>query len=231
MTIIAIIPIKHHSARIPGKNFKLMNGEPLYCWIIDTLLQVEVIDQIIIDSDSCYLFNALDMRYKDKLNCKKILLHKRSINLCGDDIATNDIFKDIINSMNLNADYYFQTHVTNPLLTVDTIIDFIKTFMNNKDVYTSAFSVKKHYARFYTKDGYDFNHNRTVLIPTQNLDPIYEENSCMYIFSKNSLFSCGARISDKALLYTMNNIESQDIDWPDDFLLTEMLMKHYLNCV
>ena len=38
--ITAIIPIKHNSTRVPGKNFRDMNGKPLYFYIIDTLLKV-----------------------------------------------------------------------------------------------------------------------------------------------------------------------------------------------
>ena len=68
------------------------------------------------------------------------------------------------------------------------------------------------------------NHNRFKLIPTQDLDPIYEENSCIYIFTKEILQKYKARIGNKALIFPMNEIESQDIDWEPDFILTETLM-------
>jgi CMP-N-acetylneuraminic acid synthetase len=86
------------------------------------------------------------------------------------------------------------------------------------------FSVKTLYTRLYDKDGNDINHDRFHLIPTQDLDPIYEENSCIYIFTKECLFDNGARIGPNALLFPIASIESQDIDWEDDFILTEQLM-------
>ena len=76
-------------------------------------------------------------------------------------------------------------------------------------------------------NGKDMNHNRFTLIPTQDLDPIYEENSCIYLFSKESLEKYKARIGKNALLYPIGDIESQDIDWEDDFIVTELLMKKF----
>ena len=61
------------------------------------------------------------------------------------------------------------------------------------------------------------------------LDPIYEENSCIYIFTKEILEKYKARIGSKALIFPMNHIESQDIALESDFILTETLM--FLNIV
>lgn len=227
MKITALIPIKHNSTRVPGKNFRLMNNKPLYQWIIDTLLQVKSIDSIVIDTDSDILFENVPIIYKKEYESGKIKLYERPIHLRPGDTSTNELFKNVINSMNLDADYYFQTHTTNPLLKVETIEDAIKTFLENNDKHHSLFSVKTHHTRFYDKDGNDMNHNRKVLIPTQDLDPIYEENSCMYLFSKKSIVENNARIADNAMMYPMNDIESQDIDWEDDFTLTEILMKKF----
>lgn len=225
MKITAIIPIKHNSSRVPGKNFKLMNGKELYRWILDTLLNVNQITNIVIDTDSEIIFSDIPKLYPKEYSDKKILLHKRPTKLLGDNVSTNEIFKNVIDEMNLQSDYYFQTHATNPLLKGETIIQFITEFISNKDRFDSAFSVKRHHTRFYNSDGTDMNHNRKVLIPTQDLDPIFEENSCMYIFTKKSLFENNARIADNAMLFEMSDIESQDIDWPDDFIITELIMK------
>ena len=229
MIITALIPIKHNSTRVPNKNFRLMNGKPLYTWIINTLLELKYITNIVIDSDSPIIFNDIPKIYSEHVNNNRIILHKRSENLISDNTSTNEIFKNIISELNLESDYYFQTHVTNPLLKVETINNAIELFLLNSHNYESLFSVKKIYARLYTKDGKDLNHDRKILIPTQNLDPIYEENSCIYIFTKKSLFENNARISDNALLFPMNNIESMDIDWPEDFMITEILMKREMS--
>ena len=219
MKIYAIIPIKHHSSRVPGKNFKSMNGYPLYYWILTTLLSCDKINKIFIDTDSEELLNNCCIK------SDKIVIYKRPEKLRGDDMSVNKLLINIIEDLNLDADLYLQTHTTNPLLTKETIEGAINQYIKNNNQYDTLFTVKTHHTRFYDKDGNDMNHNRFHLIPTQNLDPIYEENSCMYLFTKQTLIENNARISKNTQLYPMSTIESQDIDWPDDFKLTEILMK------
>ena len=238
--IYALVPIKHNSERVPGKNFRLMNGKPLYQYILDTLKKSKYISKIYVNTDSSYLATELQKYYPE------VFIYDRPANLIGGDVATNDLFVDMINTLNLDADYYFQTHATNPLLRVETIDNSIEQFFNfNKNQrlstntqgvlienrrlstnnYDSLFSVKELKTRLYSKDATALNHNIRELIPTQNLAPLYEENSCIYLFSKNSLFKWGHRIGETPYMYIMNDLESQDIDTEDEFILTEMLVK------
>ena len=223
MKIYAIIPIKHESTRVPSKNFRLMNGKPLYYWIIKTLLSINEINKIIIDTNSPIIKSDLSKHF-DMTN---IIIYDRPEHLWPGNTPTNDLLINVINSLNLDADYYLQTHVTNPLLKAETIRKAINEFLEKRDKYECLFSVKTHHTRFYNKDGKDMNHNRFKLIPTQDLDPIYEENSCIYIFTKEILKKYKARIGENALLFPMNDIESQDIDWENDFTITEVLMKTF----
>lgn len=227
MKITAIVPIKHNSSRVPGKNFRLMNDNPLFFYIINTLLQVEQIDNIVIDTNSPTIFEEVPKMFKNHMN--RIILYERPEYLCPGDTPTNDLLLNVIKDLNLNSDFYLQTHVTNPLLKKETIEDSINTFLSKKNEYECLFSVKTHYTRFYDKHGNDMNHNRFKLIPTQDLDPIYEENSCIYIFTKEILETYKARIGKNALVFPMTDIESQDIDWEEDFILTEILMKNINN--
>ena len=49
---IALLPIKAHSERIKNKNFKKLGNIPLFQWILNTLIEIEEIDKIIINTDS-----------------------------------------------------------------------------------------------------------------------------------------------------------------------------------
>jgi CMP-N-acetylneuraminic acid synthetase len=227
MKITAIIPIKHTSTRVPGKNFREMNGKPLFFYIIDTLLKVDQINTIVIDTNSPIIFEQVPKYFKDHMH--KIVLYNRPEHLWPGDTPTNDLLMNVIQQLNLSSDLYLQTHVTNPLLTKETIDNAIDTYLSKKDTYECLFSVKTHHTRFYNKDGMDMNHNRFKLIPTQDLDPIYEENSCLYLFTQSVLETYKARIGKHALLYPMSDLESQDIDWEQDFILTELLMKSINN--
>ncbi|MGA2052899.1 MAG: hypothetical protein ABSH19_06280 [Opitutales bacterium] len=52
MRIVALLPIKAHSARVPGKNFKPLAGFPLFDWILRTLTALPEISQIVINTDA-----------------------------------------------------------------------------------------------------------------------------------------------------------------------------------
>lgn len=218
MKIYAIVPIKHHSSRVPGKNYKLMDNKPLYHYILNTLERSRYIDKIYVNTDSIIIKEGIERLFPD------IIIYDRPASLIGDDISTNSLIIDTINTLKLDADLYLQTHTTNPLLKLSTINNAIETFTNSVG-YDSLFSVKTLYTRLYNKNGHDMNHNRFMLLPTQQLDPIYEENSCIYIFPKDTLIKYNSRIGGNPILYNMPDIESQDIDWPEDFILTEQLIK------
>ena len=227
MKITAILPIKHESTRVPGKNYRDFNGKPLFMHILNTLLDSELINNIVIDTNSDTIRNSLKNNYN---NNQKIILYNRPEHLWDGSIAMNVILENVINDLNLDANYFFQTHTTNPLLTTKTIDDAIRTFLNkNNKEFDSLFSVKQWNTRLYktnqSKDVIALNHNPNELIPTQDLDPLYEENSCMYIFSKKNLFEKKHRIGYKPYMYIMDDIESSDIDIETDFIIAECLHK------
>ena len=50
--IVALLPMKANSERVKGKNFRDFNGKPLFRWILDTLLRVDDIDCVVINTDA-----------------------------------------------------------------------------------------------------------------------------------------------------------------------------------
>jgi CMP-N-acetylneuraminic acid synthetase len=123
------------------------------------------------------------------------------------------------------ADLYLQTHSTNPLLKAETISKAIQTFNKNYPKHDSLFSVTRWQTRFYDRDGNAVNHNPKELIQTQDLPPMYEENSCMYIFTRENLIAKRHRISDNPLMFEIPRLEAVDIDEESDFQIADILMK------
>ena len=126
----------------------------------------------------------------------------------------------------VNADYYLQTHSTNPLLKAETISNAINTFLENKNDYDSIFSVTRLQTRLYDVDGKAVNHNPDELIQTQDLTPLFEENSCLYLFTKQSLEKRGHRIGSSPYLFEIDPDEAWDIDTSLDFNIVEYLMNN-----
>ena len=227
MKTCIIIPIKHNSERVPGKNFRNFNGKPLFHIILNTLIKSKYINDIYVDTNSDIVINSIKSDFKDT----NISIYRRPVELQSGDTPTNVLIENIITKLNLNYDLFLQTHVTNPLLKIETIDECIETFLlKEKEGYDSLFTAKKLQTRLYqlkNNDTHALNHNINELIPTQNLEPLYEENSCLYIFKKEILFEKHHRIGYKPYIYNMDHIESCDIDIESDFLLTEQLHKQF----
>lgn len=218
VNIVAIVPIKHNSSRVPGKNRRSFNGQPLYTVILETLLSVPAITTIVVNTDCPIVKAGIQKLYPD------IKIYDRPTKLLGDTVSTNLLLLDTINSLSLDDEtIILQTHVTNPLLTNKTITKAIRTFNDNSN--DSLFGVNVHHTRLYDKDRNAMNHDVMNLIPTQDLDPIFEENSCIYIFQAKMLRERGIRIGNDPYLFPIDRQESQDIDWEDDFILARLLLQ------
>ena len=216
--LTAIIPMKAHSQRVPNKNIRPFNGKPLFYWIINELQNSEHITSIYVDTDSDALINSIH-NYFDNI---KII--KRPAFLRGDDMSVNKIIEYDLGRIP-DAEYYIQTHTTNPLLTYRTINAASETYFSLNHCYDSLFSVSRIQARCFTHDGIGINHNPNELISTQNLCPVFVENSNIYIFSKDSFNKAKKRIGKKTYLFEMSQYEALDIDEEEDFATAEALHK------
>jgi len=217
--VTALIPIKDHSERVKGKNFREFCGKPLFHHIIHTLDRTYAVDEIVIDTDSeRILAEAPNIS-------PKVKTIKRPEELLGDHMSTNRIFEYDLTKT--DADIYVQTHTTNPLLKAETIASALNAFLDADD-YDSLFSVNKFQSRFYLSNGSTVNHDPENLIRTQDLEPIYEENSCLYIFTKESFGKKGRRIGENPLMFTTPQIESTDIDDEFTFRFAELLALYSL---
>ena len=215
--IIALMPMKGESERVPNKNMKDFNGQPLCSVMLDKLVASDLIDQVLINTDSNLIKNFIESRYD------KVKIIERPLELRGHDVSMNKIIDYDIRQY--PADLYLQTHSTNPLLREETITAAIETFIENESKKDTLFSVTRFQTRFYRENGEALNHDPEVLIKTQDLPILYEENSCIYIFTKESFEKNKRRIGDNPILFEISQLEAVDIDVEEEFVLAEKLYK------
>jgi CMP-N-acetylneuraminic acid synthetase len=214
--IAALVPMRHHSQRVPGKNYRMIAGKPLYAHIIETLLQVPELSTIIVDTDSDVILEGLQKNYPS------VTCLRRPEQLRADDIPMNEIL--IHDTSEIQADFYLQTHSTNPLLKAETISRGINELLDHYPAYDSLFGVTRRQVRLWDQLGRPINHNPAVLLQTQNLPPVFEENSCMYIFTRSHLTARRNRLGERPMMFEIDPQEAFDVDNEVDFSITEMML-------
>jgi CMP-N-acetylneuraminic acid synthetase len=216
MKLAALVPMRHHSQRVPGKNYRPLAGKPLFHHIIETLQAVPEIETVMVDTDSEPVMEGLAKSFP------QVKLIRRPEHLRADDVPMNDIL--LHDTAQVDADFYLQTHSTNPLLKAETISRGIRDFLADYPRYDSLFSVTRLQTRLYFQDGRAINHNPAELVQTQDLPPVYEENSCLYLFTRENLLRKHHRIGDRPFMFEIDVDEAWDIDEELDFQIADFLM-------
>jgi CMP-N-acetylneuraminic acid synthetase len=213
--VIALVPMRHSSERVPGKNYRPFAGKPLFHHIINSLLDCPLVSMIVIDTDSPLIADDVNTQFPE------VKLINRPQHLRAGTTPMNDVLLHDVNQ--IEADFFLQTHSTNPLLKTDTITGAIRRFFDQYPRFDSLFSVTRLQVRLWDSLNRAINHDPGILLRTQDLDPVYEENSCLYLFSRQGLQSTRNRIGTKPLMFEIDPFEARDIDEELDFKIAEIL--------
>jgi CMP-N-acetylneuraminic acid synthetase len=209
----ALVPMRHDSERVAGKNYRKLQGRPLCEYILETLSQCPLIDVIAVDTDSPRIREIVRESFPH------VVLIDRPEALRDGHIAMTEVLLHDITQV--QADFYIQTHSTNPLVRPATINRAIQKFLDGTPKFDSLFSVTPRQVRLWDETTRPVNHNPAILQRTQDLPTMYEENSCLYIFSAESLRAHHSRIGARPMMFPMHRLEVIDIDEEVDFTIAK----------
>lgn len=214
--LVALMPMRHSSERVKGKNYRPFgDGRPLFQHVLDVLVSTEGIDKVVIDTDSPIVTEICEKDYP------QVQIIDRPENLRDGTTPMNAVLLHDIGLV--ESDFYLQTHSTNPLLSRDTLRRAVDDFFAHYPVHDTLFSVTRLQTRLWDQLGRAINHNPSILLRTQDLPPIYEENSCIYIFSKDTLLSRHNRIGLRPYMFEIDPFEAVDIDEEINFRIAEAI--------
>ncbi len=216
--VVALVPMRHHSVRVPGKNYRLLAGKPLFHHILDTLLACPEINRVVVDTDSPNIMKSLEESYP------QVIALERPIDLRADTTPMNEVL--LHDTSLVEADFYLQTHSTNPLLRPQTVSRAIQALQENFPAYDSLFGVTRIQTRLWDQLARPINHNPAILLRTQDLPPVYAENSCLYLFRRENLVAHRNRIGERPFLFEIDANEAWDIDNELDFSIADFLISH-----
>lgn len=211
--IVAVVPMKLNSQRLPKKNIHpFTNGKPLCYYILNTLLDISEIDEVYVycsDPDVQY--------YIPERVCYLV----RSKSLDQDTTKINEVLQSFANDV--ESDIYVMTHTTAPFISADSIRKGLRAVCSG--AYDSAFAVKK-LQDFLWKDGKPFNYSLDAIPRTQDLEPLYEETSGFYIYRSEVMRNFNRRIGNTPYMVEIGEIESIDIDEAEDFQIADAVYNH-----
>ena len=212
MKVVCIVPIKKKSKRVKGKNFKKINGKPLFRFLLDKLLNANF-DEIYIDSDSNII-----KRYCKSKGYKFI---DRLPSLSKDNANGNDLLN--YHQKIIKADLYFQLFITAPLLSIKSINKCISILKKTKK-YDSILTCNEIFSWFWFNKK-PVNYKPETLPRSQDAKPIIKETTGLYGIKSNALKKCKCRIGKKPYFYNINQKESFDLDTEEDFKILNKIYK------
>nr|WP_308647817.1 acylneuraminate cytidylyltransferase [uncultured Agathobacter sp.] len=210
MNVVAVMPIKLKNERCPGKNTRILGDKPLLQYELDNLKKTNLCNSI-----NVYCSNTDVIQYLPE----KVNFVKRPREL---DLPTSNFTQIFENFMNeVDADIYIYAHATAPFITTETMKLCINAVMSGE--YDSAFCALK-LQDYLWKKGEPLNFDATNVPRTQDLEPIYQETSGVYVFTKEVFKKYKRRIGKKPFIKEVSFKEAVDIDNPEDFELAEKIV-------
>ena len=210
MKTTAIMPIKLKNERCPGKNTRMLGSKPLLQYELDSLKETGLCSEI-----NVYCSDEAVIPFLPK----GVNFLKRPKEL---DLSTSNFTQIFTCFMKeREADIYVYAHATAPFVTIDTMKQCIEAVLSGE--YDSAFCAVK-LQDYLWKDGKPLNFDATNVPRTQDLEPIYQETSGVYVFTKDVFIKHKRRIGLNPFIKEVSFREAVDIDNPEDFDLAEIML-------
>ncbi len=217
------LPTRKGSERVKNKNTKPFAGIEggLVENKVKQLLGTKLIDEIIFSSNDEVCMEVAG-KYKDS----RLKIIERPTELC---LSTTNL-QDLICYVPTvtNAEHILWGHVTTPLCGADQYDAGIKLYFEKlNEGYDSLVGVTELKNFLLNKEGKLINNTTDIPWPrTQDLEALYPINHTMFLAKREVYTEQKNRIGVKPLLYIMDELHSFDIDWPDDFVIAEIMYKN-----
>lgn len=218
MRTACFIPIKANSERVPGKNFRILNGKKLYEYICEHVAEANIFDDVYIDTNSEEIasyasnsgFHAIERKPELALNTAN-----------GNDLLVYHF------DQYPGYDYYFQLFATAPYLQPKTIKDCFDKLISSEK-YDSCFTATENHG-FYWLNETPVNYRPGILPRSQDMAAVVEESTGLYGISRESLDKYRCRIGARPYIHVISKFEAVDINTEEDLKVAEYVGKVIYN--
>jgi CMP-N-acetylneuraminic acid synthetase len=226
MKILAFIPARSGSKRIPNKNIKLLNGKPLIAYTIEAAKNSKFINRIIVSTDSEQIAEIAK-----KYGAEVPFL--RPANISNADSTEMEFFEHALNWFSANENYEPDLNVllypTSPFRKTESIDRAISEMLKHPqaDSLRSIRLCSEHpYKMWIIKDDLLKSFVKAE-IPDMHtfsyhlLPKVYIQNASIYITRPSTIKDKKSPTGDIIIPFIMDEMESQDINAEIDFYVAE----------
>lgn len=221
-SVIAFLPCRRGSQRVPKKNIKPFAGVPFGLVEIKLrqLLKCTSLDSIVLTTNDEEILDYAYSLHEDRLT-----VHCRSEALSSASTSTDELVSHALDL--IPQGHILWTHVTSPFVTQAHYEDIVHTYHKQLAQGYDSLMTTTALQTFLWRDGVPLNYDRTLekWPRTQTLAPIHELNSAAFLASAVVYQTFQDRIGRKPYLYEMDKLTSHDIDWPEDFIVGECMVE------
>lgn len=223
--IIAIIPARGGSKRLPGKNVKLLAGKPLIAWTIEAALESKVFDHVFVSTD------CNEIAQISKLFGAEVPF-LRPAEIATDTATTNDVVTHLVEwfekEYNREVTKVAILQPTSPLRNAQHIKEAAQLMHDKTAKAIVSVCELEHPVQFCNKLGFDGSMDGFIqknnIKRTQDLQPYYRLNGAMYFLSREYVNRLSELYSKETYSYVMSSYSSVDIDTNNDFKLAKFFM-------
>lgn len=215
--VTAFIPVRGGSKSIPLKNIKLFCGKPLVCWNIEELEKCDLVDNIVIATDSKEIAETVKSQ-----NYIKTQIYWRSTQNASDTASTESVILEYLDTTNIPEDEIFMlVQATSPMTKSEHFENALNLYKNGS--YDSMLSCVRNYRFFWSENGESKNYDYKNRPRRQDFSGELMENGAFYISTVSNIKKYKNRLGGKIGIYEMPSYTAVEIDEPEDWIILEQL--------
>jgi CMP-N,N'-diacetyllegionaminic acid synthase len=212
--IVAVVPVRGGSQRVPQKNTRPFSGTTLLGLKLEVLTGVSGLDDIIVttDSDECMTI----------ARTFGVTVHERDSYFAGSQVTNDQHWQHIAKIT--PGDIVFMTQVTSPLVRRSTHEKALQKYLESFGQFDSLNSVTME-KKFLWRDGVALNYSADKTPKSQDLPEIVSLNFAITIINRDTMMRRCNVVGDHPQFLALDKVESIDIDDETDFKVAEVLFQ------
>lgn len=233
VAIVAIITARGGSKRVPKKNIKEFCGKPIIAYSIESALKSGLFDEVMVSTDSSEIAE-IAKQYGAQVP------FFRSDEAASDTAMTVEVCREVLaayEAVGRQFDYFCCLYPTAPFVTPERLQEAFSLLKEGDPGTLSVFPVKAF--SHPPQRGFVLDSKKQIIrvcqessgLSLQKLSPIYHDCGQFYFVNNRVFRDTGSEnvLNMTSLAVILNEMEAQDIDTPEDWVMAELKYRLFHN--